>query len=780
MKCYNCEKENIEGSKFCSNCGCTLVMELEYSVLNNRYKVLDIIGAGGMSTVLKAEDQNLGDSICVIKEMSNSFTSQKERIYAVKKFKDEAFILAKMRHPNIPVVTDYFVENDKYYLVMDYIPGKNLKEILKEQSAGYMPEELVKNISIQICGILEYLHGQENPIIHRDLKPSNFLLEENTGRVILIDFGIARRFDKDKTGTLIGTPGYMAPEQYTGKVDIRCDIFSLGATIHHLLTGEDPADRASFDFAPAKDICQNVSLQMESIVSKAVENKPSRRFQSATEFKRALLQKGYIETPGSNQKDIPEAIGLPGLLPTSAELKKRGAIPSHSMAISRVTRKAGDFKDTGESRKTKMDITSRRRRSRDTRKASRAASIPEIDNVINVQLHSFLDKGNIKNIMESYIGIDIGTVNIKMLQMYMDEKYYIYPAKVIVVPAPAGSLEEGVVVEPDRIAGLLTKIIADCNIKAKKVIISIPKKGVEFKSCLIPESESSRLKDIISARAKDLFPFLNEKAFLDYQAIYTYLPRKDGNIEVIMGGVEEKIVNGLRETIEKCNLELANFKLQPFILNKSINLIAGEEAGTKGLIILDIGAEHTSINILKDGYLWFTNTFSFGGNDLTRAIASKVNIDFKKAEALKKKHLRLTLADDSKETEIVISRMAKSMLKNLFNEIMKNMEDFNNKYNISEPFPLLLSGGTALIEGLDSYIEKELDIKCFKFKMPVSKRIDVNRDVAAKIGPSLMVSFSLAMSKLFRGAEKDEIKINLEETKETKKSFWDIFKYKIF
>jgi len=778
MKCYNCDKENIEDSKFCSNCGCTLVMIIDYPLLNNRYKVLEIIGAGGMSTVLKAEDQNLGDSICVIKEMTNNFTTQKERIYAVKKFKDEAFILAKMRHPNVPVVTDYFVENDKYYLVMDYIPGKNLKELLQDQHAKAFPEDTVKNIGIQICAILEYLHGQDRPIIHRDLKPSNFLLEEKTGKVILIDFGIARRFDPEKTGTLIGTPGYMAPEQYTGKVDIRCDIFSLGATLHHLITGEDPADRASFEFSRIQDIKPDVSLHMQNIIRKAISDKPDRRFQSATQFKQALTQKTFLDSPVPAPKESSREARLPRLLPTAIELEKREGISLLTdTKSSKVTNKMSDFKEITLERN--IDMPHRRQPSSVTKKASRPTALPSSESVSNVRLHSFQEKENIKKNLESYVGIDIGTSNIKILQMNIDDKYFIYPAKVIVVPVPPGAIDNGVIVEPARIGEILKKVLLDCKVEVKKAIVSIPKSRGFFHNCLVQEMPDIKIKEIVPEMAKKYFPFLKEGAFIDYQPVHTYLPRQDEKIEVVIAGVEDEVISGLRKTLEIAELEVKLIEFQPFLLNQAINIIAGENVMHKGLTVLDIGGEVTSVNIVRDGYLWFSGKCSIGGHDLTRAIASKLNIDIKKAEALKKKHLDLNLTDSSTETEVILSNLAKSMIKNLFNDVMKHIDDFNIKYNISRPFPILFSGGASIVKGLDRYVEKEFSIRSFKFKMPVSQKLDTNKDVVSRIGPSLMVSFALSMARIFRGEETGE-KVELKDKKEEKKSIWDILKYKIF
>ncbi len=749
MKCYNCDRENLEGSKFCSNCGCTLVMEADYSILNRRYKILEIISAGGMSTVLKAEDQNLGNSICVIKEMSNYFNSQKERIYAIQKFKEEAFILAKMRYSNIPVVTDYFVENDKYYLVMNYIYGKNLKQVLLAHKDKRLSEDEVKNIGIQICGILEYLHNLNPPIIHRDLKPTNFIMEEGTGKVILIDFGIARKFEPEKTGTLIGTPGYMAPEQYIGKIDLKSDIFGLGATLHHLITGEDPADRESLEFSLVTKLRPEISLHMENIISRALEQDTARRFRSATEMKQALMQKEYIEMPVRKTPFKPSEKSR--TLPRYMELSQKTNIKPPDITPDEAPKRA--------------------------RRIGTATVVPASEAIINVQLHSFLGKETIRDILGKYAGIDIGSMYIKIVQMNIDERYFMYPAKIVVIPTPEGTMNNGLIVNPKKLGNLLKKTFTDYDIKGTKVITSVPKNRGHFYTCLLKEMPETKLQELLPQLAKEHFPFYKQGIILDYQVIHSYLPGQEGKMEIIVGGAEKDVVDGIKQTVEESGLGLSSISFQPFLINQAINLLVSENIKSKCVAVIDIGAESTSINIVKDGSLWYTSTLAVGGNDFTRAIAAELKLNFDEAENLKKKNLRLNLQKGATESEFVLFSLVTGLIKKMLNDIITVMENFKIKYKIVSSIPVIFSGGTSIIKNFDKYVENELRVRCLKFKMPVSKVDDVNKELALELGPSLMVGFSLSMNKIIRSGDQQELS---DEKPQEKKSLWDILTAKLF
>ena len=216
----------------------------------------------------------------------------------------EASLLATLSHPGIVRIYDYFPQENRVYLVLEYIDGKDLETYLDE-AQGPMREADVLNWAIQICQVLSYLHHHKpQPIVFRDMKPSNIMLVGD--KVTLVDFGIAKVFQSDKKGTMIGTEGYSPPEQYRGLAEPRGDIYALGATMHHLLTGSDPRTQTPFTFheRPPRLLNPKVSPWMESIVMRALEYEIERRWTSADELLEAL-QAGQRQLQGEGSAPTP-------------------------------------------------------------------------------------------------------------------------------------------------------------------------------------------------------------------------------------------------------------------------------------------------------------------------------------------------------------------------------------------------------------------------------------------------------------------------------------------
>ncbi|HEY7355753.1 MAG TPA: protein kinase [Ktedonobacterales bacterium] len=220
-------------------------------LLRGRYRLLGRVGQGGMGTVYRAEDTQLGNRLVAVKEMSARGLSPEEVQELTEGFQREALLLAQLTHPNLPRIYEQFSEGDHWYLVMDFIEGETLEERLAKTPGGRLPMPEVMQLGIQLAAVLGYLHTRQPPIIFRDLKPANIMLTSD-GHLYLIDFGIARFFKPGQTKDTapFGSSGYAAPEQY-GKAQTtpQADIYSLGATLHHLLSGTDPS-QTPFVFAP--------------------------------------------------------------------------------------------------------------------------------------------------------------------------------------------------------------------------------------------------------------------------------------------------------------------------------------------------------------------------------------------------------------------------------------------------------------------------------------------------------------------------------------------------
>jgi len=268
----------------------------EGTVLNNRYEIVRKIGGGGMGAVYLASDKNLGGVLRAVKEMVQSYIEDAQQEKAINDFKRESMLLTSLEHQSIPTIYDYFFDEKeaRFYLVMKYISGGDLASRLRSAPEGRIEEKIITEWAIQIADVLDYLHIRQPPIIYRDLKPANIMIDGNSSRVMLIDFGIARWVNKEEKGvTAVGTMGYAPPELFSGNVEPRSDIYSLGSTLFHLLTGADPQSNPLliFDFQKhprPRQINPQISDQMEKILMRAVEYSADKRFASAAELRDAL------------------------------------------------------------------------------------------------------------------------------------------------------------------------------------------------------------------------------------------------------------------------------------------------------------------------------------------------------------------------------------------------------------------------------------------------------------------------------------------------------------
>lgn len=255
------------------------------SLVDGKYKILNKVGQGGMSVVYLAMNEKANKQWAV-KEVRKDgvldFESVKQGLVA------ETDILKKLSHPNLPSIVDVIDTEDSFIIIMDYIQGNSLNKALEEY--GAQPQENVIEWAKQLCDVLGYLHSRTPPIIYRDMKPANIMLKPD-GNVTLIDFGTAREFKEKNLAdtTCLGTVGYAAPEQFggMGQTDARTDIYCLGATLYHLVTGMNPCE-PPYEIKPIREINPTLSSGLERIIQKCTQRDPNDRYQSAAELMYAL------------------------------------------------------------------------------------------------------------------------------------------------------------------------------------------------------------------------------------------------------------------------------------------------------------------------------------------------------------------------------------------------------------------------------------------------------------------------------------------------------------
>lgn len=255
------------------------------SLIDGKYKILNEIGHGGMSTVYLAINEK-ANKPWAVKEVRKS--SRRDFQVIRQSLIMEMELLKKLKHPNLPSIVDVIEEKENLLIVMDYIEGHTLEKLLQEK--GAQRQEQVVEWAIQLCDVLEYLHTRKPAVIYRDMKPSNVMLKSD-GSVVLIDFGTAREFKEQNAGdtTCLGTQGYAAPEQFgtMGQTDARTDIYCLGATMYHLVTGHNPSE-PPYEMYPITHWNQRLSTGLEQIILKCTCKNPLDRYQSARELRYAL------------------------------------------------------------------------------------------------------------------------------------------------------------------------------------------------------------------------------------------------------------------------------------------------------------------------------------------------------------------------------------------------------------------------------------------------------------------------------------------------------------
>jgi serine/threonine protein kinase len=293
------------------------------ATLWSRYRIIQLVGQGGMGAIYQAEDTRLEGRLCALKEVFPEPGATRERQEQIQaQFHREASVLARLDHPNLPKVSDYFLYDGRDYLVMDFVPGRDLRDLVEEaRSQGrFLPEEQVLAWTEQLCDALEYLHSQDPPVLHRDIKPANVKLTP-AGTIKLVDFGLVKLMAPDDDGTVTvlkgrGTVQYTPLEQYggdTGHTDVRSDIYSLGATLYHLLTAQPPLEVKQRFLKPGtmptvRAINPQVSPHVEQVITHAMAMHPDDRPSSVAEL-RAELFGGQVAPPLDTSPALPHVTG---------------------------------------------------------------------------------------------------------------------------------------------------------------------------------------------------------------------------------------------------------------------------------------------------------------------------------------------------------------------------------------------------------------------------------------------------------------------------------------
>jgi outer membrane protein assembly factor BamB/tRNA A-37 threonylcarbamoyl transferase component Bud32 len=293
-----------------------------------------------MGSVYLARDQHFPNvvKLVAVKEMINRAPDPLVRKTIVQNFEREANILATLNHPSIPRIYDYFSSGNRSYLTLEFVNGKDLEVIINE-SPGFLPEDRVLSWAIELCDVLESLHTHKpDPIIFRDMKPSNVMINAQD-HVVLVDFGIAKRFQVGQKGTMIGTEGYSPPEQYRGEAGPLADIYALGATLHHALSRRDPRLEPPFSFGerPLRKINPVISVELETVINTALQYNPSDRFQSAEMMKEALIaagrKTGLLNRVNAKTSSINPQTGIKPLWVFQCEDEVRGAPFYHAGSV---------------------------------------------------------------------------------------------------------------------------------------------------------------------------------------------------------------------------------------------------------------------------------------------------------------------------------------------------------------------------------------------------------------------------------------------------------------
>lgn len=294
--CPNCHAASPVGSKVCSRCKIPIPLS-KGAMLNSRYRIEDFLSRGGMGTIYKAIDTQKGNTLVALKECSPQDQNPKNQQRYIEMFRREAKILEQLKILSIvPQFIEYFEEEKKPYFAMEFIHGTDLLKIMEQNNKPFSVDEVV-SWSIQICKFFSFLHNQRKPIVYRDLKADNLMLASGAGssRLVIVDFGIARAIDThlSRMTAGLGTEGYMPEEMYTGKTEPRSDLFTLAATMFHLLTNQWPESTGT---QRLRSVNSSMPKWLDDIIAINLSRFPADRYSSAAELKKDLQNRKVTKT----------------------------------------------------------------------------------------------------------------------------------------------------------------------------------------------------------------------------------------------------------------------------------------------------------------------------------------------------------------------------------------------------------------------------------------------------------------------------------------------------
>lgn len=274
------------------------------SMLCCRYRIDARLKEGGMGAVYRATDMRLAETPCAVKEILDTVLEGQDAEYIKSKFRSEVQALSRLQHSDIPRVRDFFENDGSLYIVMDLIEGESLDDelhrCLKDTRRPLDPELVVVDI-LQTLEVLEYLHNHQPPILHRDIKPANLLRERRSGRVKLVDFGLACTHQPGRSNTMVGTPGYCPVEQMQGRAEIRSDLFAVGVTLHQLLTGARPR---SLQVYPLLQHLPEADPELARIVDRATSFRAEDRYSHAGAFRADLRRWLQLRQAGATSAQV--------------------------------------------------------------------------------------------------------------------------------------------------------------------------------------------------------------------------------------------------------------------------------------------------------------------------------------------------------------------------------------------------------------------------------------------------------------------------------------------